>query len=153
VIPEIRVDGANRLAQVSRALKAASPHLRRELAKGIREGTEPVKQEALANILPTLPRGGGLAQDVLDDTKIVTQRRGGSANPGIRLRARSRRNVRRFDRGSVRHPLFGDKEHWFTQKVEPGWFTVPVLRSGDRLRRVLLEHIDRVARKIGESAR
>ena len=153
VIPELRVEGANQLAAVQRALKNASPHVRRELSRGIREATEPVAREALDNIEPTLPSGGGLAAAVHADTTVVAQRRGGRASPGIRLRAKSARDVRRMDRGRLRHPLFGNKDHWFTQNIPPGWFTTPVLRSAPHLRKVLLKHIEKVGDMIVRSSR
>lgn len=148
---ELRVEGADQLARMSRALKMASPELRRELARGIREGTEPLKQETRQNILNTLPTSGGLATAVHADTTIVTTRRGSPANPGIRLRAKSRRNVKRLDLGSVRHPLFGNTDHWYTQAITPGWFTKPVLAAAPKLRRVLIKHINNVANRIAGS--
>jgi hypothetical protein len=148
---ELRVEGADQLARMNRALKSASPELRRELARGIREGTEPLRQETRQNILSTLPTSGGLATAVHADTTIVSSRRGSPANPGIRLRAKSRRNVKRMDLGRLRHPLFGNKDYWYTQAIPPGWFTKPMLDAAPKLRRVLLKHIDNVARKIAGS--
>lgn len=152
MIPDIRVDGAKQLARVQRALKDAPPDLRRELAKGIREGAEPLKKEALDNIEPTLPSRGGIGAAVRADTKIVTQRRGGASSPGLRLKAQSRRNVRRMDRGRLRHPLFGNRDWWYTQNIPEGWFTTPMMRGVPRLRKVLLEHMNKVADKIVRSA-
>lgn len=151
MIPEIRVDGARQLAQLSRAMANATPELRRELARGIREGTEPLKQEAINNIEPTLPSRGGLAAAVKADTKIVTVRRGRGANPGVRLTARSRRNVRRMDRGRLRKPLFGNRDFWYTQQIPPGWFSTPMVAGAPRLRRVLVEHLNIVGKKISRS--
>lgn len=153
MIPELRVDGANQLVQISRALKTADPLIKRELAAGIREATAPIKKEAEAELVAVLPSRGGAAADISADTKVVTQRLAGRAGPGIRLRARSRRNVRRIDRGRLRHPLFGNKGHWFTTNVRPGWFSRPVLDAGDDLRKELSSRLDKVAQMIARSSR
>lgn len=152
MIPELRVDGAKQLGAVSRALKSADPLIRRELAAGIREATEPVKKEVEAELAAVLPTRGGAAAQIPADTKVVTQRMAGRSGPGIRLRARSKRNVRRIDRGRLRHPLFGNRGHWFTTNVKPGWFTRPALAAGDDVRRELVSRLDKVARKISRSA-
>ena len=152
MIPEIRVDGARQLAQVSRALKTASPALRRELADGIREGTEPVKREAMAELSAVLPIRGGASAQIPPTAKVVTQRLGGRASPGLRLRATSpgaRRNLQAIDRGILRHPLFGNRDHWFTTRVPPGWFSRPTTAAMPRLRKVLVDRMNTVARKIG----
>lgn len=153
MIPELRVDGADQLARVSRALRQADPLLSRELAAGIREATEPLKKQAEAELAAVLPSRGGAAADIPADTKVVTQRRGGVRNPGIRLRSRSRRNVRALERGILRHPLYGNKAHWFNTMIRPGWFSRPIADGTGDLRKELSRRLDIVASKIAGSGR
>lgn len=153
MIPELRVDGADQLARVSRALKQADPLLSKELAAGIRQATEPLKKEAEAELAAVLPKRGGAAAAISADTKVLTQRRGRGRNPGVRLRSRSRRNVRRMERGILRHPLFGNRDHWFNTIIKPGWFSRPITEGADDLRVELSRRLRIVADKIARSAR
>lgn len=153
MIPELRVEGADQLKRVNAALRHAQPSLRRELSTAVRDSTEPLKRQAAANIPSYLPSSGGLAGLVAADTKLVTQRRGGRTSPGVRIAARSRRNVRRMDRtGTVRHPLFGNRDHWFTTRFRPGWFSNPMQDGVPGVRRELIAAMSRVAAKIVRSA-
>ena len=55
-----------------------------------------------------------------------------------------------LDRGELRHPLFGDREHWYDQQVPAGWWSKSLNRAADSgvVRRELLRGLDEVARKL-----
>jgi hypothetical protein len=34
-----------------------------------------------------------------------------------------------MDRGMVRHPVYGDRKKWWTNRVQPGWFARAVEKA------------------------
>jgi hypothetical protein len=49
-----------------------------------------------------------------------------------------------------RHPLFGNKNHWFQSRpVRPGWFTDTVGDSADSIERGIANALDRAERFVG----
>jgi len=53
-----------------------------------------------------------------------------------------------LDRGRLRHPLFGNRDHWYSQAVPPGWFTAPMRSHVDGVRREVLRAVDEVVRQL-----
>lgn len=107
--------------------------LRTELRKPVPVVRKAIRQRALA----TLPRGGGLnkwaaaiqvkaKQEVLGKTVRVKL-------TGGRNSAGGRSDIRRMDKGNVRHPTFGNrgKGMWHLIVVTPGFFTEPVTESDE----------------------
>ena len=74
------------------------------------------------------------------DLRLGVNVRTGDRDPGVAVTGQSRggnRKLRRLDAGLLTHPLFGDREHWFTQEepsVQPGFFTGPAEAAGPRVR-------------------
>lgn len=56
-----------------------------------------------------------------------------------------------LDRGRLRHPLFGNRRHWYQQSVKPGWWSQSLQRAADdEVKREILQALDRVAAKVTE---
>src|SRR5258708_18046828 len=78
--------------------------------------------------------------DVLaEDIAVSMFQRGSIRTPGVTIAARGRlkkRKVVRLNEGFLTHPLFGDRERWFTQTdgMKPGFFNDPCARSGPQAR-------------------
>jgi hypothetical protein len=98
--------GPEDLARLSRVLKAVGDKdLQRELSKAIQAAMLPVREE-LPRSAQRLPRRGGLAARVAA-SKTRIQRRNTGRAVGVRLRVDNEDNIRRIDKGTVRHPVFG----------------------------------------------
>lgn len=54
----------------------------------------------------------------------------------------------RLDRGRLRHPLFGNRRHWFEQPVPPGWFSRPMERNADVVQNELKKAVAEIERDI-----
>ena len=60
-------------------------------------------------------------------------------------------DLQRLDDGRLRHPLFGDRGHWYSQPVKPGWWSDSLRKAADqKVHREILSALDRVARKVTE---
>jgi hypothetical protein len=144
----VRVSGAQDLRALSRDLKEAGrKDLRKELFAGLNRATKPLRAEAKANALATLPSSGGLAARVAAANMTV---RGGGARVTIVARPSKRGgsfHPIEIDGGVVRHPVYGHGPT-VNQHVKPGWFTRPMQAGADEVRHELVAAIDVVARKL-----
>ncbi len=148
---DVRITGAEQLAHLARELRRqgeAGKGLRKELYKGIQRSTKPLKVDAKASAAANLPQAGGLA-DLVAASKLSTRTRGGGKNVGVRIVVTGKKvhDVAATDRGRLRHPVFG-RGKWVTQQIEPGWFTKPMEAGAGKVRRELLQAMERVARAI-----
>lgn len=146
---ELKVSGANTFGALSARLKEAGDKgLRRELFKALNRSTKPLKEAARASALAELPKAGGLAEKVAA-SQFSTRTRAG-ANPSVRIvvKGLSVSNLRRIDRGSIRHPVYGNRDVWVDQKVDAGWFTKP-MEGGTSLVRIEIEKaMSEIARRL-----
>lgn len=135
----VSVDGAQRLKQLSRDLKAAGRgDLQRDMRREIRAAGKPVVEDirrAVLGVDVSSSRGGtappdrstGLRARVAKATGISTTAR------GIRIRVSGRRlgddaklakyldaSLGRYARW--RHPVFGNRDNWAQQQGEPYFF-------------------------------
>lgn len=150
---DVELHGAEDLAKVARALKAAGDRdLRKELLRGFRMGAKPTIKDVRASALSTLPHRGGLATYVAKASIGVRTRLSGSKGNevGVQIKAKKGRGLAAMNAGKFRHPVFGRKE-FVTQKVTPGWFSKPIEKNADQIRSSLERVMAEVANKIERS--
>lgn len=149
---------AGELESVARELRRqADSGLFRELTAAMRRGAESAGEQVRAGLDPRHPKryfAGTLAPDL--DLKVSVSTAG--AEPGVSLVARARgqtgtgrgatgrRKLKRLDQGLLTHPGPGnDREHWYTQDVEPGFFTGPARDAEPEVTQNLEAALERVA--------
>jgi len=59
----------------------------------------------------------------------------------------ARRDLNSINSGRLRHPLFGNRNYWYNQNVEPGFWDEAMRRGEKNVRDELLNAIDNVASK------
>lgn len=141
---DIRIEGAEKFAALSKALGKGSKELRSELNKGITRAVKPFKADVKKFARGRLPKRGGLARRVAR-TSLPTRKR----TDGIRVVAQPNAvaDPMRIDRGRVKHPVFG-RAPSVLQDITPGFFHEPAEDSGPVVRKELVEVIDTVTSKI-----
>ena len=142
-------------AAAVRLRRAGQDDLARELTAAMRRGVAPVPDQIRAGLKPHLP--DRYAATLAADLDIKTIARSGSATTDavVSVYAQSRtgtRKLKRLDAGLLTHPVFGDRENWYTQEgaaqgVEPGWFTGPCEAEESRVRGELEQALEDVGRK------
>lgn len=148
MVDDLRVTGAEELAQVTARLKAAGEgELRKELLRGLRNAAKPMVTAARESARDTLPHRGGL-NEVVAGSRFAVRTRTSGRNPGVRVVALSSHNLRLMDRGVVRHPVFGNRDVWRTTRVRPGWFSGRLEREAPEIRQQLVRVMDGVAERI-----
>ena len=148
-------DAASELEALAfRLRRAGDTELLREVTKAMRDAVVPVEGEIRAGLDPHLPKR--YAEELDADVRIGTNVRTGERDPGVAITGApllKTRKLRYLDAGELTHPLFGDREKWYTQKlpsVVPGWFTGPAEAAGPRVRdgieRALADVADRAVK-------
>lgn len=152
---DVEVRGGDQFYALSRALKAAGrTDLRKELSKQLRDGAKPLIPVAREAARRMVPDAGGLAAQVAKEPMRV-QVRTGRATAGVRVvMARRRGGGRSSNRGVIRHPVFGNRDRWVSQRVPSaaGWFDDTLDREAPRqvrpaIERALSDMADRVVRE------
>lgn len=140
------VQGGQQLERLSHALKmAGSLDLQRELSKAISAEMKPLQEQVKNHARAILPRRGGLNRRV-----AASQFRTVKLRSGVRLQARSSYSLQLLDRGTVRHPVFGNRSRWVTERVRPGWWSDPVKTAAPDAQRKIQAAMDRVAAKLSQ---
>jgi hypothetical protein len=116
--------------------RAGARSLQRELYRAVQRAGKRVVVAAKDGA-QTLPRSGGLAARVASAT-YRTQLKGGR-NPGVRVTATEKTgkpvDLNSIDRtGNVRHPLYGNRRHWYATRAPAGWFTTPATQAAEAAR-------------------
>lgn len=141
---------ADELESIGRHLRRAGEiDLERELVAAFRRAVRPVPGQIRRELKPHLP--DRYAADLDADVSIGVSVRTADKNPGVSIYAKARgkgRKLRRLDAGLLTHPLYGDREHWFTQSVVPEWFTGPAKDAAPRVRDELQRALDDIGLKI-----
>ena len=146
-------DMASELEAIAfRLRRAGSEGLARELGAAMRRSVDPVPGRIRDGLAPKLPDRYAGVLDADLDIKVVSRNSGGDAVVSVTATTRGavgRRRLRRLDRGTLEHPLFGDRGHWYAQAVEPGWFTGPAEDAAPQVRAALEQALHDVAAKAG----
>lgn len=107
-------------------LKAGEKELWKAANRNIRAATAPARPAVRDSMRTNLPKRGGLnewAASATVSTSVLT----GERTAGVRIRVRKRgHDMQDLDRGEVRHPLYGNRDHWYTTPVHPGTISRPL---------------------------
>jgi hypothetical protein len=132
-----------------RLRRAGDGELLREVTKAMRDAVVPVQDEIRAGLRPELP--DRYAAELDADLRLGVNVRTNDRDPGVAITGQARgRKLRNLDAGRLTHPLFGDREKWFTQEepsVQPGWFSGPAEAAGPRVRAGIEQALADVAGK------
>lgn len=150
---EFEIHGADQFLRLSKALKAAGrTGLRKELDKGLRDAAKPLIKDVRAAARRDLPKRGGL-NEVVARGKIETRVRTGQATAGVWIVGKGQ-GLSGTNRGTVRHPVFGNREKRFVdQKVSGGWFDETLTKGAPTVRPFLEQALEAVAQKIVRDAK
>lgn len=139
-------------------LRDAAIDLRREAAQ-LQERTVEVTRDAIRPLESLIRVGApaflpsGYAPVMAAALNVVPSvwLKGAYPHVSVRVHAKGRkaeRDVKATDRGNLRHPLFGDREHWYRQVVTPGFVTRPFKAMKPRIVDALDKMLDGVRRRV-----
>lgn len=139
------------MAKVTKALRdAGTKEMRTRLRKIMAEETKPLRKAIKQSAIDELPAKGGLNKWAASMPAQNTDFRERSAGVRIRM-SKKGHDLAALNRGRLRHPLFGNRKHWYTQTIATGFFTKPIEKDGDELKariKVAIEkYMDEIERK------
>jgi hypothetical protein len=146
---DLVVHGGEQLEKVARRLKEiGDKELRKELFSGIQRAAKPMKLAAQQAARSKLPRRGGLNEWVASSKFTVSVRSG--KFPAARVTGKkSGHDLAALNRGRLRHPLYGDRGHWYTQQIDANWFSDAMAAQAPAVREEIVAILDDIARRIG----
>lgn len=150
---DLQVLGAAALADLSRRIRAAEQNktLARELRRDVRQAVRPLPAAIEREIPATMP--SGYAPVLSSSWGVRTQ----VTATGVSLTGQAKgrrvgRDVRALNRGSLRAPSWPRGRRagwrWHVQRIRSGFWSRPVDRALDDVRRAAAQAIHRVARRI-----
>lgn len=149
---EVRVTGGTELAAVRNKLRSVSDKgLGKQMSAGFTRALQPLKREIVAETR-VMPSGYAPVLSRSMRFRQAVRSSGSTAEALLRVYAegrRSRRMVPALNAGQLRHPLYGNRNHWFNQAVPPGFVDRPVSRLGPAVSREMKSVVNYVADQIG----
>lgn len=144
-------DPQAQLRKLAKDLKdAGEKDLRKALYRNLTLAARPLLEDAKREGGATTPHSGGAADRLLA-AKFSARALLGMRNPGVKLRAIDSSgksiDLRSLDRGRLRHPLFGNREHWYNTAVTPGWWSRPMNAGKAQAERAVKLAIDEMVVK------
>jgi hypothetical protein len=128
--------------------KAAARDLTREIRSGMNDAVRTLQPLLVVSAVAVMPRGYGRvlapAMRTRFVTKVQTASRVGIFVTISAMGRREHRDVSSLNRGTLRHPLFGNRRHWYAQRVRPGFVDQPV----QRLRPVVIREVDAACSRV-----
>jgi hypothetical protein len=124
---DVRIEGLDDIAALTRDLRRMGekdlPKAMRAAGKRIGEPAGDLIRQAA---IDTLPSKGGLNEWVGGRIKSTTLVRMAGKNVGIKIKTKHKgerglSDLGALNRGKARHPLFGDKGHWYLTPVTAGF--------------------------------
>ena len=131
-----------------RLRRAGDGELVREVTRAMRDAVVPVQEQIREGLKPHLPDVYASALNA--DLRLGVSVRTGERDPGVAVTGQAAgktRRLRSLDAGELHHPLWGDREHWYRQEVQPGWFTGPAQDAGPQVRTAIEKALEDVAAK------
>lgn len=128
----LKVSGGQSIERAASRLASASRGgLKRDLERATKRGTRNVERYFRANALAKMPKRGGFAHE-LAKARIRTSR----INFGVRLTMESPHDMRKLERGQLRHPVYGVWRPGVpTQHVPPDVVRDAVMRADSEIKR------------------
>lgn len=143
-----RVTGGNRAHAIAKQLKALDDKkLTSELRKGMSRAVKPGMNAVKTSTPEYFPnRYAPIIASAL-------QLRTANQAAGLRITATAKgagepRRITAMNSGTLRHPLWGNRGHWYATRIKPGFFDEPLTRQAPAIRAELDKVLDQVAAKI-----
>jgi len=124
---ELRINGAATLHKVAAQFRReANKDLSRELSNALAKAIEPVKTSIRQSAEETMPRKGGYNPVFVKSMRFRVNRNTRGADGSATLVTfadgkTERRDIRALEQGKLRHPLFKNRDRWYTTRIREGF--------------------------------
>lgn len=153
----VKIEGTDRLQALAAELKAADKVLLAGMRMSLKAAAATAIPAIRESAIATLPSSGGrneVGARALNERVARAPYRArtvlGAKSASVTIRgAQGNRHLRDINNGQVRHPLFGNRDHWYTTPVKPGFFTTPLERMAPAIRTRMLAVMDATEVEMG----
>lgn len=148
---DVVVLGGAQWARLARAMRKADPRMLSEIPRAMAKAERPLLNDVRAALGDYLPNR--FAAELRPGLRSRSRRRGGRS-PGITLEPTARtsrgkpRALAALNKGSLGHPLFGNRRFWFDQPVKPAFFGGPIVAHASRVEDELSNMLEELAEYI-----
>lgn len=152
-MPSVEVKGQQKLGRLADLLeeKGNAAALKRRMTKAVRPVGETIAGYQRVSLAEKLPKRGGAAATVTGEAKLSVRTSYARAEVTI-VDSWPGHSMRAIDRGTLRHPLFGNRKHWFDTRVVPGILTKPFLAHRRDAARAVSVEMDALLEEIAKEA-
>lgn len=147
----IEIRGAEQLATMAKRFKAQGrAGVTRQMVADIRREVKPIQaaQKRAVAGLAHAPSDWKKEAARWSRIRVTTGSRSAAVRLTVSGKGPYQRRARLLNRGTWRHPTFGDRERWFTQTVKPGWFDLPARKGEYVIRGRIRAIIERYMRRL-----
>lgn len=141
-----------RVANQLRALGKDGMVLRRELRNELKDAARPMGDAVREHVALYVPSGYAPVLAAAVTVTPMQSLRGATAGLKLRVTAKGRRQRRQvgvIDKGILRHPVYGNRDVWVSQRVKPGFASDPLYDSSDEARDQIQQAIRKAIEKVG----
>lgn len=143
----IQVGGFDSFERFSKTLNEAANDVAGEFSNAAVNALKPLPHEIDEAIDAVMPRRGGYAATVRSTTKRVLRLQSGG-----RFSLTGKHAFRQLDRGILRHPLFGDRERWYQQRITPGFWSKTTVHASIEAEREMRAALQRIINRVNRAA-
>jgi hypothetical protein len=103
----------------------SEPEIAATFQSSVEKATRPAQREITGHLERYLP--DRYAAELRREMKVSAGAAVGRGRVGVRVQAAARKSgLGALNSGRLRHPLFGNRERWYTQRVRRGFFSDPL---------------------------
>jgi len=147
---DLKVTGANQLADLGKALKAVDKSIKNEFLKEIRAAGKPAGEAIRNAYAAEMPQRGGLAA-ALGRSRVGIRNRLSGKSPGVRVTLTNKHDLEALEAGILRKPVFGNRKVWAQQSVPKGVGDRAFDKQQPAVQRRMLAAMNATAAKIKRS--
>lgn len=148
---EVTVTGQAEMRRVADRMRRAERDLDKDLTAGIRRAVRPLGGEIKRAVPVYMPSGYApvLAGSLQTTTSVRRVRNAGVSVKVYALGKVVHREVAALDRGTLSHPLWGNRSRWYRQRIKAGFASDQFQKMRDpilqEMERVVASHVERIA--------
>lgn len=106
----------------------------RRVQKALADSAKKITRKVDVSVVKRFPHSGGLAKTMLSAMRYQARIHA----KGMELKAwavgkRGPRELPEMNRGRIRHPLFGNRDHWYVTRIRPGVVSDPLRNEAPRI--------------------
>lgn len=151
---DIDIGGKEQFVRVAKALNAqgsAGRGLKKELMTAIKAAAKPMENEVRDHVAQYLP--DRYAPIISKGLVVRPSQSTRGKSLGLKLVGYApgqsrRRQIKVIDGGTLRHPVYGNREAWVDQKVKPGFWSTPLDNAREKPAKEIRRAIQTVAAKL-----